>query len=781
MVALWRRYSWKSKFILLLMVYTLGMSVLGNMTVFRRLGEVDIQTWLYWDPGHQCYRVSPLSSLEWGPMASGSLHVGDCLVSVDGIPLRDTDVVASHLQRVYARVEGLRNVIVTGYRNGEIFQVRLPLVRWTLHDILKAQLLIEIPGLILWLIGVLVFLAQPNSSANQSLSAFLLLAGMLLMGINHWFENYTVNVIFELGVDILPRAILAILIFKLALEFPIPAQEGRWRRWAMVPFVGIAVWAVVAHSLALLSPNLPNVHRVYLQKSANILLAGSFLVAVFFFAARSWYLQRRYASPKIRQQGITLVLALFTGIPLVVLDALTYISGHSWPFIRFSHLTTVGWIIPGAAMLAYAMLRYQAFAYRGQFLSVLLIFFISATIVQIYSMFILLGQVDGVEWVMLWGGVLITTALFYIDSPLRRSFIRYFSRHAHDYEIVTQFSRRIDPYQELKTLVSESVVMLCRDLEVDWVCCWTSLLPERLFVARAGEQGPEEIAITGMPTPRQCPTPPVHEEWLEEGDDRLGVIWFGPRTTAEPFDKEDQRLAHLLALELARVIALRSYIVQLEETPGLILAAIDQERRRIGQDIHDGVLQFLGVLPLSLDRAKRLWKKEPAKAESILDGLVDQSQRVTEDARNMAYALSLPGIRQGSLLTMAYQYASAVCHSAGIELIWDVRHVSAWMNVREDAAVHVFRILQEGIHNAVRHGDPMFITVQWSVEDGMYMLEIVDDGRGMDVSHSSSQIGLGLVSMRERARVLKGTLVITSSPTGGTVLQLSFPIQHDLD
>ncbi len=775
MFQFWRRYTWKSKSVLVFMVFALGMSILGNLTVLDMIGEADIQAWLYWDPGYECYRVSPLSSPKWEPLRTKALYIGDCLIAVDDIPLQDEARLSAHLEAVYARGQSLRTVAAEGYRNGKLFHVDLSVMRWTLLDILRAQLLVVLPGLALWLIGVLVFLAQPESTTNQSLAAFLLLAGMLLMSINHWFDNYVVNTLYDLAVNRLPRALLPVFIVKTALDFPEPMRNPRRRKILLSIFLGVAGAASLGYAFVYIIFSDHNQFIIRLERGIHTVLAISFLIASSFFVGRSWRLMRHESNPRIRQQATFIMLALLTSLPLVILDAIATIPNHSWVFTRFSNLTAVGWIIPGAAMLAYAMLRYQAFAYRGQFLSLLLIFFISATIVQVYTMVFMLGQVDGVEWVALWGAVFITTALFYVDSPLRRKFIRYFARHYYDYEIINQFSRQIEPNRDLKSLIQESVEMLCGHLEVEWVCIWSALLPDRLFLGRFGEETPREIRLTERPDATFCPTPLVHEEQLEEGNAHLGNIWFGPRVTAEPFDEGDQRLAHLLAMELARVMALRSYITQLEETPGLILAAVDRERRRIGQDIHDGVLQFLGVLPLSLERAKLLWRKDRARADEVLDGLVEQSQRVTEDARAMVYDLSLPGIRRGELLTMAYQYVSTMCSASGVQLQWEVEQGNGWEEVRGDEAVHVFRILQEGVHNAIRHGNPKVVIVRWKVENGRFVLEISDDGKGIATLKPPPSPGLGLVSMRERARVLGGLLHISSDPLQGTTLRLVFP------
>ena len=426
-------------------------------------------------------------------------------------------------------------------------------------------------------------------------------------------------------------------------------------------------------------------------------------------------------------------------------------------------------------MLGYAMLRYQAFAYRGQFLSLLLIFFISAVIVQTYTMIVTLGRIDGVQWAMLWGAVLLTTALFYVDTPLRRFFIRFFARHAYDYEVVNQFIQEMGRQPSEERLLEEAARAFCRWLQVEWVVIWSPAFADRLWIALNEGKEVETRIIEKPPS-----GPPfhdvVHQEPLREGTQHLGVVWIGPRVTAEPFDDKDQRLAHLLATELARTLALRSYITQLEATPGRILAAVDRERARIGRDIHDGVLQFLGALPFSLERMKTLQRKSPEKADALIENIVRQVETLSEETRGLAYDLSLPGLRQGGLLEMAYKHAQLTCRMAGVQLNWRLLRPHAWRQVNEEAAVHVYRILQEGLHNAIQHGHPQLVTVVWDAWEDWLVLEIIDDGDGIQ-TEAASHKGLGMTSMRERARALGGRLEVTSRPGQGVRVRLIFGVK----
>lgn len=769
-----RQLPFLAKVSFFLAVYTLTLSIVGNLSLFNHLGTADIGVLRYWSPVEQCYRISPTCSTKWPALKNEALFINDCLTKVDGLDLRDEEKVETHLMTVYTEKQASRYVVVEGKRNGKTFQTTIVPIRWSLADLLRGQLLMIIPGLALWLTGLMVLVAAPRKKPNLALANFLLLGGMTVMGADQWFRSDQLTLLYDFLANSSPRPFFGVLILQLALLFPHPVKNRKWF-WITTVFWFLAVLATGFKFVEFfVYYDQPQMARI-LEMGFNAIVFINFITGSGIFVLRSLYLWKHPPTLKVRKQVPFMAIAWITSLPLLSIDALSQIPGHSWTLTYLTNLTVVGWIIPGAAMLAYAMLRYQAFAYRGQLLSVLIIFFISVTIVQIYSMVITPGGLDGLQWSMVWGAVLITTLLFYANTPIRRAFIRLFARHNYDYEIVSRFSQTIRKHMNLPELLNSAAGMLCRSLEVDWVGTWSPLLPGTVFLAQNETTSARKIPIHNQPDDDLFPSPPVHVEQLEEGGVLLGAIWFGPRSTAEPFDEQDVRLAGLLGQDLARAIAVRSYIEQLEATPGVILEAVDSERRRIGQDIHDGILQFLGGVALSADRAQRLWQKDPAKSEAILDNIIDQAQVMTKDARELVYDLSLPGVREGRFVDLARQQARAICQAAGVTLEWRVRRIDLWQELRGARAVHVYRIIQESLYNAIRHARPTHISVTLDVSSDDYVVEISNDGRSIPREATKKRIGLGLISMRERTRSLEGNLTITSGKDGGAVVRLTFP------
>ncbi len=772
MIRFWRGLTWQGRLVFLLLLFSVGISAVANVSLFQMVGQMGLGVWVYWEPGLQCLRVSPVISPHWPPVLNGQLHPSDCLYTIDGRVFYYQPDLHRYLTDEVAGRRGESEVYVTGLGKDGPIETQLSLYPWTVHDILQAHLLNFIPGVALLFVGILVFLAKSDDPFNQSLASFSFLAGMMFMGLNQWVGDYALNRIVDLLNNALPRPLMGLLLLKMTMLFPRPIKKRPWHPIVWGVLIGVVTLDLWGHALA----NLTYMHEPYpaarLTELTKAFENGMFLAGVFIFSGRVFYWHRRHPSPKIRSQTFFILLALSSGLPILIIDLLNNLSGLVLPMMGLHNLTAMGWLIPGAAMLGYAMLRYQAFAYRGQFLSILLVFFISAVIVQTYTWIVTLGHIDGVQWAMLWGAVLLTTTLFYVDTPLRRFFIRFFARHAYDYEVVTQFIQEIGRQPSGAHLLEEAVRAFCRWLQVEWAALWTTAFADKIWIAFNEGNGVEARIISEPPS-----GPPfqdaVHQEPLWEGTQHLGVVWIGPRVTAEPFDDKDQRLAHLLATELARMLALRVYIAELEAIPGRILTAVDRERARIGRDLHDGVLQFLGALPFILERIRSRQVRDDAQTEAIIDDAIRQIEMISQDTRGLAYDLSLPGLREGKLLEMSRSFAETQCRLADVQLVWHVYDPIAWKRVIGPAAVHVYRILQESIANAIRHGHPSRIRVTWDTLGETLLLEIRDNGGGM-VEKRRSPSGLGMTSMRERARALGGRLEVDSVQGQGVRVRLIF-------
>jgi PAS domain S-box-containing protein len=232
----------------------------------------------------------------------------------------------------------------------------------------------------------------------------------------------------------------------------------------------------------------------------------------------------------------------------------------------------------------------------------------------------------------------------------------------------------------------------------------------------------------------------------------------------------------LSPLETEEGVLISSAIRDISERQRLertILEISEAERRRIGQDLHDGLGQHLtGVAFMGKvleDRLAQSWPAEAAEAAKIVN-LVNESIRMTRD---MARGL-LPVVSEGhSLVSALEQYAGEV--SERFNVVCRFEYHDGFFLHEGTLAEHLHRLAQEAVTNAMKHGKAKNITIGLSVVDSRGELTIRDDGRGFD-GVPGNQSGLGLRIMTYRAKMIGGSVNVQSSVNGGTVVRCVFPI-----
>lgn len=202
-----------------------------------------------------------------------------------------------------------------------------------------------------------------------------------------------------------------------------------------------------------------------------------------------------------------------------------------------------------------------------------------------------------------------------------------------------------------------------------------------------------------------------------------------------------------------------------------ILDISDDERRRIGQDLHDGLGQHLtGVAFLSKALQQRLTSKALPEAEDAtkIATLVSESIGQT---RALARGLSPVGLEQGGLSGSLIQLTNATAGVFGIRCNFHPDERIELNNLRIET--HLYRIAQEAINNAIRHGKATAIDIWISTHDNGTTLSVEDNGVGF--GPKNDHVGLGLQIMHFRAKMIDGTLNISRREKGGTTVACTIP------
>lgn len=196
----------------------------------------------------------------------------------------------------------------------------------------------------------------------------------------------------------------------------------------------------------------------------------------------------------------------------------------------------------------------------------------------------------------------------------------------------------------------------------------------------------------------------------------------------------------------------------------------EEERKRLSQELHDGVSQTLYGVSLGLEHLAR-HLDNPALQEQV-QGLHGQVRTSIEEVRALSRAL-YPAVLYHVGLVAALRSLSETLSTVQ-------RDVSFRTNLTSDAAfppdtaVHLYRIVQEALHNAILHGHASQIAIKLRVHPPQVTLEIVDNGRGFLPPTRSDSGGYGLRNMEERARAIQAVFRILSQPDHGTTVTLTW-------
>lgn len=201
-----------------------------------------------------------------------------------------------------------------------------------------------------------------------------------------------------------------------------------------------------------------------------------------------------------------------------------------------------------------------------------------------------------------------------------------------------------------------------------------------------------------------------------------------------------------------------------------LIVAQEDERRRIARELHDHLNQQLALLAIDL---QQLSVHPPATAEGLAAALHADWRRTTEiasDVHAISHRLHPSKLEALGLVATIRAHCRDVSRQ-GFAVHFSERNVPG--GVSTDAALCLFRVLEEAVTNASRHSGAGSADVALEGHGTDILLRVSDRGRGLTASERSS--GLGLISMRERLQLVGGTLSITSSEGGGTTVEAHVP------
>jgi signal transduction histidine kinase len=252
----------------------------------------------------------------------------------------------------------------------------------------------------------------------------------------------------------------------------------------------------------------------------------------------------------------------------------------------------------------------------------------------------------------------------------------------------------------------------------------------------------------------------------------VGNFYLTDKAGATEFNETDQQLVELFALHAG--IAIEN--ARLHQQAAAY--AIVQERDRIGRDLHDGIIQSLYGVTLSLEDVPDMMGPSPAEAEGRVEAAIDSLQASIRELRNFIYGLRPETFDGADVPAGIVALGEQFRYSNLIELDMDV-DVKAGRGLSTEHGGQLLHLLRESLSNAARHAGARHMTIAFRQVAGVPVLTVTDDGTGFDPATPVGAGHHGLANMRERAEAIGATLQIESAPGGGTRIIVSLPVAAD--
>jgi len=249
--------------------------------------------------------------------------------------------------------------------------------------------------------------------------------------------------------------------------------------------------------------------------------------------------------------------------------------------------------------------------------------------------------------------------------------------------------------------------------------------------------------------------------WVIRNGERRPISWSGSLV-----------IVRSTSGQIASVIVTGIDVTEKRALARELLDVSEREQARLGRDLHDDLCQYLAGMRMMADRlGQALHARGLPDLGGDARGLVDNLDEALTRTRLLAHGLS-PVTDAGGLPQLFQDLCAYTKKAFHVECKCSLPSEVA--TIDGQVGVHVFRITQEALQNAVRHGHAQKIDVQIVFGDGHFVLRVSDDGQGFKRGDSP---GMGIRSMQHRARLFDGKLNISSRPGEGTQVTCTVPVR----
>ena len=206
---------------------------------------------------------------------------------------------------------------------------------------------------------------------------------------------------------------------------------------------------------------------------------------------------------------------------------------------------------------------------------------------------------------------------------------------------------------------------------------------------------------------------------------------------------------------------------------GKLLSVQEAERRRLAREMHDDLTQRLAVLAIDIGKMELKFQDSEDPVLETLRSIRERLVNLSGDVHAISRQLHPSILEDLGLADAIKSECNSFTKREGIAV--DYRTETMPPGISADVAICIYRIVQEGLRNVAKHADTTQLQVSLTGKDDSIHLMIKDQGAGFDLKEMEKKLGLGLVSMQERVRLIQGNISIESRPGKGTVINVRTP------
>ncbi len=215
----------------------------------------------------------------------------------------------------------------------------------------------------------------------------------------------------------------------------------------------------------------------------------------------------------------------------------------------------------------------------------------------------------------------------------------------------------------------------------------------------------------------------------------------------------------------------------LAEVSRALVEIQERERTRIARDLHDDIQQQIALAAVDVKALQQNLPNSAVEMNLRLTEVWERLTRISTAVQSISRQLHSPQLEYLGVVAAIRSFCKEFAARQNVEI--DFKNDDVPKDVPHEISLCMFRIVQEALHNAAKHSQVRTFEVKLNCSANQLHLTVSDRGAGFDAEASMNKQGLGLISMRERVRLVNGTILIESRPMGGTTIHVCVPLESD--